>query len=168
MGELGLQGRRHLASQPGEGTAGDKGTCSVFGQTGHQFWRVDGRQPKCLCWFCEHTSMRNKLVLWTSGSVNLILISVKKYKPRLTLRYTQISLWTFCTAVQSFLLFQRTISFGINNLLLQRVCSYGYQDSLYFHNWNRTWLLQHPQREWDFDFLFCFPTTLLSLSGQSK
>lgn len=93
---------------------------------------------------------------WTSGSVNLILISVKEYKPRLTLHYTQISLWTFCTDVQSFLLFQRTIDFGINNSLLQRVCSYGCQDGLYFHNWNHTWLLQHPQRGWDSLIFFLF------------
>ena len=31
VGELGPQGRRRLASQPREGTAGDRGACYVFG-----------------------------------------------------------------------------------------------------------------------------------------
>lgn len=130
VGSLGWENLDHeegdIWKQPQESKSRDRGTCSVSGWAGHHFGGVEGQQPEHLCHLCE----QEKMILWTSGSAELHFNICKEISTWINLQCTWISLWTFLTAVQSFLPLQRTINLGNNNSCLQRLYPYGYQGSL--------------------------------------
>lgn len=85
VGELRLQGMRRVGCQPSGGTYGKRGKSLAFWSAGHEFgeWRAESHR---LC-----IAFVSKIWAWETGwfhgllaQLNSILISVKKFKPRLT------------------------------------------------------------------------------------